>query len=168
MVRIKRWLVHAFLPPWRWRLAFPDTLLKEIESAIKASERQHRGEIRFAVENTLAFSSLWRGLTARQRALEIFSDLRVWDTEENCGILIYLLLADHEVHIIADRGIARRVDPSDWNRVAEAMQSAFGRGEFRCGSLAGIERVTRLLADHFPSDGKNPNELEDHPVVIER
>lgn len=166
MVKIKRWFVHAFMPPWRWRMAFPKALLKEIEAAIKASELQHRGELRFAIENTLSFPWLWRGLTARQRALEVFSNLRVWDTEENCGVLIYLLLADHEVHIIADRGIASRVGQADWDRVADAMQAAFRQGNFRGGSLTGIEQITRLLATHYPADGENPNELADHPVII--
>jgi uncharacterized membrane protein len=168
MVNIKRWLVHAFMPPWRWRAAFSKALLKEIETAIKQSERLHRGELRFAVENSLPSAWVWRGMQARGRALDVFSNLRVWDTEENSGVLIYLLLADREVHIIADRGIAKRVDQADWNAVAETMQTAFRRGDFRRGSLAGIERITGLLAAHFPANNDNPNELADRPVIIKK
>lgn len=166
MVNLKRWLSHLFTPPWRWRLTFPGELLNEIEKAVKRSERHHRGEIRFAVENTLAPARIWQGVSARERALEVFSDLQVWDTEENSGVLIYLLLADHEVHIIADRGIAKQVAQSEWTAVAEAMQTAFRKGDFREGALTGIERISRLLADHFPADEENPNELSDRPVIV--
>ncbi len=168
MVTIKRWLIHTFMPPWRWRMAFPSALLKDIENAIQQSENQHRGELRFAVENTLAPSWVWNNLSARQRATEVFSNLRVWDTEENSGILIYLLLADREVHIIADRGIAKKVAQSQWDAIAKSMQIAFSKGEFRKGSLAGIEQLTQLLASHFPPGTLNPNELPNKPVIIKR
>jgi uncharacterized membrane protein len=168
MVKIKRWLIHTFMPPWRWRLAFPAAVLKDIEMAVKQSERQHRGELRFAIENTLAPSWVWRGMSARQRAADLFSNLRVWDTEENSGVLIYLLLADKEVHIVADRGIARRVPQIDWDAVAQAMQKAFRLGDFRRGSLEGIERITIMLATHFPPEADNPNELANKPVIVKR
>jgi len=166
MVAIKRWFLHTFTPPWRWRLAFPAAVLKDIEIAVKQSECQHRGELRFAIENTLAPTWVWRGLSARQRATEVFSNLRVCDTEENSGVLIYLLLADREGHIIADRGIARRVHQTEWDAVAHDMQEAFRVGDFRRGSLEGIERITRMLATHFPAATDNPNELSNKPVVI--
>jgi uncharacterized membrane protein len=166
MVAFKRWFLHTFMPPWRWRLAFSAAVLKDIELAVKQSERQHRGELRFAVENALAPSWVWRGMSARQRATDVFSNLRVWDTEENSGVLIYLLLADREVHIIADRGIARRVPQADWDAVAQAMQRAFRQGDFRRGSLEGIERITMMLATHFPPGADNPNELPNKPVIV--
>ena len=168
MVAIKRWFFHTFMPPWRWRLAFPAAVLKDIEMAVKQSERQHRGELRFAIENTLAPTWVWRGMSARQRATEVFSNLRVWDTEENSGVLIYLLLADREVHIVADRGIARRVPQAEWDAVAQAMQKAFRQGDFRCGSLEGIERITIMLSTHFPAGADNPNELSNKPVIVKR
>lgn len=168
MVNVKRWLTHALMPPWRWRLAFPESLLNEIESAVKQSERQHRGELRFAIENTLPSAGVWRDMAAYERALDVFSNLRVWDTEENSGVLIYLLLADHEVHIIADRGIAKRVDQSAWNEIAKTMQAAFRQGDFRRGSLAGIEKITALLATHFPANPDNRNELTDRPTIIKK
>jgi len=136
--------------------------------AVKQSERQHRGELRFAVENALAPNWVWRGMSARQRATDLFSNLRVWDTEENSGVLIYLLLADREVHIVADRGIARRVPQAEWDAVAQAMQKAFRQGDFRCGSLEGIERITIMLSTHFPAGADNPNELSNKPVIVKR
>lgn len=166
MVNIKRWLCHAFMPPWRWRILFPNAVLNDIEAAIKNSEHQHAGELRFAVENAQALGQVWRGISARQRAQEVFSNLRVWDTEENSGVLIYLLLADREVHIIADRGIARYVAQAEWDAIAKIMQKAFQTGDFRLGSLQGIERVTALLAAHFPPGGDNPNELSNKPVIV--
>ena len=168
MVNIKRWFLHTFMPPWRWRLAFPAAVLKDIEMAVKQSERQHRGELRFAIENALAPGRVWRGMSARQRATDVFSNLRVWDTEENSGVLIYLLLADREVHIVADRGIARRVPQAEWDAVAQAMQQAFRLGDFRRGSLEGVERITLMLATHFPPGADNPNELSNKPVIVKR
>ncbi|MFA5920815.1 MAG: TPM domain-containing protein [Methylococcaceae bacterium] len=168
MVNIKRWFLHTFMPPWRWRLVFPAAVLKDIEMAVKQSEHLHRGELRFAIENALAPTWVWRGMSARQRATEVFSNLRVWDTEENSGVLIYLLLADREVHIIADRGIARRVPQAEWDAVAQAMQKAFRLGDFRRGSLEGVERITLMLATHFPPGADNPNELSNKPVIVKR
>ena len=168
MVNIKRWFVHTFMPPWRWRMAFPAEVLNDIENAVKLSERQHHGELCFAIENALAPAWVWRGISAHQRATEVFSILRVWDTEENSGVLIYVLLADREVHIVADRGIARQVSQDDWDAVAQAMQEAFRQGDFRRGSLEGIEQITILLTTHFPSSMDNPNELSNKPVIIKR
>lgn len=167
MVDIKRWLAHTFMPPWRWRLAFPAKLLEEIETAIRLSEHQHRGELRFAIENALSPARAWRGVSARQRATEVFASLHVWDTDENSGVLIYLLLADREVHILADRGIARRVPQAEWDTVAQAMRQAYHRGDYRGGSLEGIARITTMLASHFPADPDNPDELPNKPVIIE-
>lgn len=168
MVNIKRWLTHSFIPPWRWRLAFPADVLKDIENAIKQSETRHRGELRFAIENTLAPSQTWRNVSARQRATEVFSNLRIWDTEENSGILVYVLLADREVHILADRGIAEKIAQAEWDAIARDMQCAFGRGDFRGGSLDGIERLSALLASHFPAGIHNPDELSNNPVLVNK
>lgn len=166
MVNIKRWFRHAFMPPWRWRVLFPKKALTDIEEAIKHSESRHSGELRFAVENALAAGKIWHGISARQRAIEVFSDLRVWDTEKNSGVLIYLLLADREVHIVADRGITMRVAQSEWDEITEAMQKEFQRGDFLRGSLQGIERITMLLATHFPPGVDNPDELSNKPVIV--
>ena len=168
MVNVKRWIKHVFMPPWAWRRAFPQATLDAIEAAIRVSETTHGGEIRFAIENNLAASWVWRGISTRDRAIEVFANLRVWDTEHNSGVLIYLLLADHNIEIIADRGIAARVDAAAWETVAQAMEATFRRGEFGRGVLDGIHQVGALLAVHFPPDSDNPDELADRPVIIRR
>jgi uncharacterized membrane protein len=165
MVKLSRWLKHAFMPPWCWRLSFPADVLKDIEKAVKQSESQHSGELRFAIENSLAPGWVWHGMTARHRANEVFSNLRVWDTEENSGVLIYIQLADREVHILADRGINKCVAQTEWNRIAQLMQNEFSSGNFRQGSLQGIEEITRLLATHFPANSDNTDELSNKPVI---
>ncbi len=168
MVKLTRWLKHAFMPPWRWRLSFPADVLNKIEKAVKQSETQHRGELRFAIENSLAPGWVWHGMTARQRATQAFSNLRVWDTEENSGVLIYIQLADHEIHILADRGINKRVAQSEWDKIAQIMKKEFQSGNFLEGSLQGIEQITQLLTIHFPATSENLNELSNRPVIIKR
>ena len=110
------------MPPWCWRLSFPTEVLNAIEHAVKHSESQHRGELRFAIENALRPGWVWHGMSARHRATQVFSDLRVWDTEDNSGVLIYVMLADHEVHILADRGINKCVEQADWDGIARTIQ----------------------------------------------
>ena len=166
MVNIRRWLRHLFMPPWAWRRAFPQATLDAIETAIRESEARHSGEIRFAIENSLPASWVWRGRTGRKRALEVFSFLRVWDTEHNSGVLVYLLMADHDIEIIADRGIAARVDASAWEEVAQTMEAAFRQGKFADGVLEGIRQISTLLAAHFPPGKRNPDELPDRPVIV--
>jgi uncharacterized membrane protein len=168
MVNFRRWLKHVFTPPWVWRRAFPQATLDAIEAAIHASETTHDGEIRFAIENSLAGSLAWRGMSGRERAVEMFSNLRVWDTEHNSGVLVYLLLADRDIEIVADRGIAARVDAAAWEAVAQTMETAFRQGEFERGALAGIEQIGALLAEHFPPSGHNPDELANRPVILGR
>ena len=168
MVNFKRWLKHLFMPPRAWRRAFPQATLDAIEAAIGASETMHSGEIRFALENSLPASLVWRGMSGRERAIEMFSNLHVWDTADNSGVLIYLLLADHDIEIVADRGIAARVDAAAWEKVAQTMEAAFRQGDFERGALAGIEEVSALLASHFPPSGHNPDELANRPVILGR
>ncbi|MHB1186699.1 TPM domain-containing protein [Thiobacillus sp.] len=168
MVNFRRWFRHLFMPPWAWRRAFPQTTLDAIEAAIRAGEITHGGEIRFAIENSLAPAQVWRGISGRERAIEVFSNLRVWDTEYNSGVLVYLLLADHDIEIIADRGIAARVDSAAWEQVAQAMEAAFRQSQFERGALAGIEQISVLLAAHFPPAGHNPDELANRPVIMRR
>ena len=168
MVNFKRWFRHLFAPPWAWRRAFPQSTLDAIEAAVRNSETRHSGEIRFAIENSLAPSLVWRGMSGRERALEIFSNLRVWDTEHNSGVLIYLLLADRDIEIVADRGITARVHPAVWEQVAHTMEAAFRNGRFEQGALAGIARISDLLAEHFPPSGHNPDELANRPVIVPR
>ncbi|MBI3529384.1 MAG: TPM domain-containing protein [Betaproteobacteria bacterium] len=161
-----RLLRHLMSPHWRVRHSFPPTALARIEQAIAQSETRHGGQIRFAVEHALDTASLLRGLSARERALDVFSALKVWDTEHNNGVLIYLLLADRDVEIIADRGIHGRVGGEGWETICREMESAFRGGNFEQGVLSGIERVSSLLESHYPSDHRGPNELPDRPVVL--
>jgi uncharacterized membrane protein len=143
-------------------------VLTRIREAIAASEAAHSGEIRFAVEATMPWSYLRRDAPVRERALMIFSKLRVWDTALNNGVLIYIELADHQIEIVADRGIGPRVEPEEWSAIAAAMRDRFRAGEFEAGAIAGVQAVGALLARHFPlADGeRNPDELPDQPVVL--
>ena len=146
--------------------ALPDATLARIERAIAESEAQHRGEIRFAAEAALEASALLSGQTARERALEVFSLLRVWDTEENSGVLIYLLLAERDVEIVADRGINARVPAAQWESICRRMEAAFAKGEFEQGVVAGIEEVSLLLARYYPPRPGDRNELSDRPTIL--
>ena len=160
----RRTVRHLAMPPWRLRQLLPRATLQAIEAAIGASERTHGGQICFAVETALDVAPLVRGQAARERALEVFAQLRVWDTEHNNGVLIYLLLADRDVEIVADRGIAARVAPAEWESVCRAMESAFRAGQFEQGALAGIRAVGELLARHYPQRGTDT--LSNAPYLL--
>ena len=157
---------HLGSPPWRVRTAFPDRTMRAIEEAIRASEATHHGQIRFAVEAALDVLPLLRNQSARARAIDVFSLLRVWDTEHNNGVLIYLLLADRDVEIVADRGISSRVGQDEWERICREMEHAFREGRFEQGVLAGIRAVSAHLARHDPGQDARRNELPDSPVVL--
>ncbi len=157
---------HLIANRSRVRRAFPAPALAAIERAITASEATHAGQIRFVVEGALDGRPLFRDQSARERALDVFSALRIWDTAHNSGVLIYLLLADRKVEIVADRGIDAAVGEAAWRRICAAMEAEFGRGEFEAGVLAGIRSVTEHLARHFPRHGGGANELPDKPVVL--
>lgn len=165
-ISLSRMARHLFHPRWLVARAFPRRSLDRITAAIAASETAHGGEIRFAVEGALAVPALLRGVTARQRAVQVFSDLRVWDTEANSGVLVYLLLADRDVEILADRGFNGRVEAADWEAICQEMESHFRQGDFETGVLTGITRIEALLRRHFPVSGGNANELPDRPDLI--
>ena len=163
MVRLLR---HLLTPPWRVRLAFPPRTLRAIETAIRECEKTHAGEIRFAVESDLHVFALLRGQSARERALDVFSQLRVWDTEHNNGVLIYLLLADRDVEIVADRSVHARVGAGGWEKICREMEASFRAGNFEEGVIGGIRAVGVHLARHYPAQGEGQNELSDKPVVL--
>jgi hypothetical protein len=165
-MELKRILKHLACPRWRLRRAFPRTALRAIEAAVAASEAAHRGELRFAVEGGLDLPDLRRNRDARARAIEVFSRLRVWDTEENSGVLIYVQLADRRVEIVADRGIHRCVGDAAWQTICREMEQAFAAGRFEAGAVAGIEAIGRLLAAHFPARTDNPDELDNAPTLL--
>ncbi len=165
-MNLARIVKHLLLPDWVVLRAFPPASLTRIEAAIRDSEKSHGGELRFAVEAGLDPLPVLKGLTPRQRAVEVFSQLRVWDTERNSGVLIYLQLIDHDIEIVADRGIDARVQQAEWDAVCHRMETAFRAGRFELGVLEGIREITALLARHFPPGGSNPDELPDRPVVL--
>jgi uncharacterized membrane protein len=157
---------HLIEHRWRARRIFPRKVLDQIEQAIKAGEATHSGQVRFVVEGALDGAPLFRGQSARDRALDIFSQLRIWDTAHNNGVLIYLLLADRKVEIVADRGIDASVGAEGWRKICADMESEFRTGNFERGVIAGIDAVSRQLAAYFPKHGAGPNELPDAPVVM--
>jgi uncharacterized membrane protein len=140
--------------------------MARIEAEIGRSENSHRGELRFAVEVDLGVMQILRGVTARDRAVDLFSALRVWDTEDNTGVLIYLLLADRTLEIVADRGLSARVSQEIWDGIAARMQEKFARKDFEGGLVTGIQEITKLLSKHFPAASGNQNELSNKPVVL--
>jgi hypothetical protein len=161
-----RLIKHLLIPGWWAQRAFGGAVLTRVEAAVAQSERQHRGELRFAVEGGLDPRVLLKGMTSRQRAVEVFSQLRVWDTEENSGVLIYVQLIDRDIEIVADRGINARVAQAEWDAICTRMESEFRDGRFEAGALSAIDEITALLARHFPAREANPNELSDKPVLL--
>jgi len=165
-MRLSRILRHLVLPRWWVLRVFPKSALAAIERAIAASETSHRGELRFVVEANLPLPGLLRGQSPRARAVELFSALRVWDTEQNSGVLVYLQLIDRRVEIVADRGIDARVGHAFWRAVCHRMEQAFHAGRFETGALEALAEITDVLAEHFPAPGDNANELPDSPLVL--
>jgi len=148
------------------RRAFPRAALARIEGAIATGERTHRGQVCVAIEASLPPARVLKRLTPRERALEVFGLLRVWDTEENCGVLVYLLLADRDVEIVADRGIHRIVGDAVWQTICARMEQAFAAANYADGVIAGVDEISKLLATHFPQEGAGSNELSDQPVIL--
>jgi uncharacterized membrane protein len=167
-MELTRILRHWATTPRAVRRAFPEPALAAIHQAIAESELSHAGEIRFAVEAALPWSYLKRDAAARERAEMVFSKLRVWDTDQNNGVLIYVVLADHQIHIVADRGLRGLVDNEQWNAIAQAMRDRYRGGDFLSGTIAGIRAVGELLAQHFPlQDGaRDTDELPNEPAVL--
>lgn len=166
MMRWKRVFRHLLTDQWSVRRAFPRAVMRAIRDQIGEQERRHRGELRFAVEASLPLLSLWRGQDARGRALELFGQLRVWDTEHNSGVLIYLLLADKRVEIIADRGIDQKVGNAAWDAICGEMQRSFAARRFKQGVSIGVVAISDLLAAHYPPGADDANELPNAPVVL--
>jgi uncharacterized membrane protein len=165
-MEVKRILKHLMATPAKVKRHFPQSVLHAIEHAIAASETQHCGEIRFVVEGALDGAPLFKGQSPRDRALDLFSELRVWDTQYNNGLLIYVLLTDHAVEIVADRGINEKVDPTTWTQICKQMQQAFGQSNFESGVVGGVQAITQQLAQHFPANNELGNELPNQAVVL--
>src|SRR3954467_1371862 len=163
---LKRITRHLLQHHWRAKRVFPQAVLARIEQAIKQSETTHSGQVRFVVEGALDGKPLFRNQSARERALDVFSQLRIWDTAHNNGVLIYLLLADRDVEIVADRGIDVKVGAAGWEKICKEMETDFRAGNFAGGVAKGVQAVSKQLAAHFPKHGGGENELPDAPVVI--
>ncbi|MGZ8293642.1 MAG: TPM domain-containing protein [Telluria sp.] len=165
--RLKRAMRHWRTTAAVGREAFPAESLSDLGAAITDGEQGHRGELRLIVENSMPFDAIWNDMSNRQRALGLFAEFGVWDTEDNCGVLIYVNLAEHKVEIVCDRNIGRRIDAPTWQAVCRTMTAGFARGDFHDSTLVAIRRVNELLRQHFPATGeRNDNELPDHPVVL--
>ena len=165
-MELARFWRHIRMSPLYARRSFPAPTLDAIEREVALQEKRHRGEIRFVVEAELTSAQLWRDLGARERARQVFAEQGVWNTEENTGVLIYLLLADRRVEIVADRGITARVAEEEWQAICRKMETHFREGRFEDGALAGIRAISDHLAAHFPADESNPDELSNRPVLI--
>ena len=163
---LKRFCRHVWMSPIQVKRAFPRATLDAVQRAVAAGEGAHRGQVRFVVEAELTTTQLWAGVTSRQRAIEVFSSLKVWDTEENNGVMVYVLLADRKVEIIADRGIHRKVGDERWRAICKEIEVRYRRGDFLGGSVTGIEKISAELAHAFPAKGDENNEQSDAPVII--
>ncbi|CAN7195627.1 MULTISPECIES: TPM domain-containing protein [unclassified Variovorax] len=159
---------HRWIDAADVRRALPPEALERLGRRVAASERRHSGEVRICVEAGLPMSYLWRGAPARERAIMMFGKLRVWDTADNNGVLIYLLMAEHAIEIVADRGIDALVSAEEWAAMAQRMTAAFREGRFEDGLTQALEEMSALLVAHFPlAEGQaDRNELPDEPVIL--
>jgi hypothetical protein len=163
---MSRLVRHLFATRWGTRRRFPPAALEAIEAAIREAELRHGGEIRFAVETALDLPELWYRLVPRRRAAQVFGELGVWDTAQNNGVLIYVLMADRVVEIVADRGVAALIQQTEWDEICREMERQFRDGRFMEGSVAAVHSVGRLLARHFPAARHDADELPNQPVLL--
>lgn len=166
MASMRRILRHLVGGRWRVRRAFPPAALRAIHAAIATSEGTHGGQIRFAVEDALDLRDLVGDRSARERAVEVFGELGVWDTERNNGVLIYFLLADRDFEIVGDRGIHVHVGAGGWADIAQRMERLVRGGDFEGAVLWGIDAIGALLRRHFPPAATPGGELPDEPVIV--
>lgn len=165
---LTRWIRHLWLDAADTHRLLSDDGLSRLEQAVRDSEARHLGELRVCIEAGLDAADLWRGVDAPQRALALFSQLGVWDTEHNNGVLIYLLLADQRIEVLADRGLSRLVPESQWRALVAELSDAIRQGSIEAGLLQAIERVGELLRVHHPAmtHNRRPNELPDSVVLL--
>lgn len=163
---VRRWLSHLATTEHALRRCFPPSTLAAIDAACAASEQTHRAEIRCAVETTLSLGQLWRGTSSTARAIEAFTQLRMWDTAENNGVLLYILLAEQRIEIVADRGFAPFVTTAQWRAICGAMEQAFDAGDYEAGTLAALQQITALARQHFPARAGDRNELPDGTALL--
>jgi uncharacterized membrane protein len=166
MKTLSRLLKHLRTTSAAGRRSFPPTTLKAIEETIAAGETRHRAEVRLIVEPALDMQAVLSGVQVRERARELFAHYRVWDTEENCGVLVYVNLADRQVEIVADRGVGKVVAAKEWHAICRTMTQGFAQGAFHDSVIAALTQLNALLEKHYPDDGSTRNQLSDKPVVL--
>jgi uncharacterized membrane protein len=164
--RCKRVLKHVMTTSAAGRRAFPEATLKAIEEAIWQGEQIHGAEVRLIVEPALSMESLCKNVSNRQRALDLFAEYGIWDTEENCGVLIYVNLAERHVDIVADRNAGRKIEPGQWQAICTTMTQGFASGNYHDSTLAAIETLNELLRKHFRPTNGRPNQLPDTPIIL--
>lgn len=162
----RRFFRHLTSHPWQVKRHFSGAALQHIEHAIAANEHLHAGEIRVVIESGLPLHVILQGISPRQRAIQLFGQLNIWDTEQNNGVLIYLMLADKDVEIIADRGIHRHVQAQGWQHICQQMEGMFRSGQFEQGVTHGITAIGDHLAEYFPPEATPRNELCNHVLVL--
>ena len=163
---LKRFWRHVLMSPLKATRAFPSETLDVLQREVAAQEKRHRGEVCILIEAELTSGQLWHDLATRDRARQLFALRGVWNTQENNGVLIYVLLAERKVEIVADRGIDKRVRPEEWQAICRAMEAAFAGKRYEEGALAGVRAVSDLIARDFPANGEERNELPDRPALI--
>ena len=164
--RARRLLRHLCSTALHGRRLFAPPTLAAMTAAITAGEQRHRAQLRLIVESAQGMGQLWRGVSNRERAVALFAQYGLWDTEENCGVLIYVNLAERAVDIVADRNIGRKVSSEQWHAICRSMTEGYARGQFHDSTLAAIAQVNAILAQHFPASGKGANELPDQAIVL--
>jgi uncharacterized membrane protein len=166
MNKISRLMKHVFTTAGDGRRAFPPPTLEAIEAVITEGESRHRAEVRMIVEPSLGMQAVWSGVSSRDRARELFAHYGLWDTEENCGVLVYVNLADHKVEIVADRGVGRIIAAKDWQAICRTMTHGFAHGAYHDSVLAALRELNALLQAHYPDDGSIRNQLSNRPVIL--
>jgi uncharacterized membrane protein YgcG len=166
MMNFKRVWRHLMTGQASGRRAFPKDVLDDIQKTIAEGEQLHRAEVRFVIEPALPLDDVLDDIHPRARARTLFSDYRVWDTEENCGVLIYLNLADHQVEIVADRGVGRLVQPAEWQAVCDTMTAQLKLGAYHDSTIAALRQLNALLAGKLPATGDRQNQLSDKPIIL--
>ena len=166
MINFKRLWRHLTTGQASGRRAFPKEVLAEIQKTIAEGEQLHRAEVRIIIEPALPLDDALDDMHPRARARMLFSDYRVWDTEENCGVLIYLNLADHQVEIVADRGVGRLVQPAEWQAVCDTMTAQLKLGAYRDSTIAALTQLNELLAGKLPATEARVNQLSDRPIIL--
>lgn len=166
MGKLTRLYRHLTTTTGTGRMLFPEATLQAIEAAIAHGETRHRAEVHMIVEPSLTLADAWNGVSARERARSLFSEYRIWDTQENCGVLVYVNIADHQVEIVADRGVGRIVSLAEWQGVCDTMTRGFARGEYHSAALEALSELNALLEKHYPDNGVVANQLPNRPVLL--